>query len=112
MSRARFSSRSYVAERPPTMSRMPANTSLNTFAPRMASPVTMPRYFVIRFPSIPGVVVVSMLSHSSSPRDVPGDLVCGDSKHAPRREDERQGDERHVHEDLNPPAESESGRPP
>src|SRR5262245_3650084 len=66
MSRARCSSFSYVADRPPTMWRMPANTSLNTFAPRMASPVTMPRYFVIRRPSIPGVVVVSMVPFSTN----------------------------------------------
>jgi len=34
--------------------------SLNRFAPTTASPVTMPRYSLIRFPSIFGVVVISM----------------------------------------------------
>ena len=39
------------------MSRMPANTSLNTLAPRIASPGTIPRYSVVAWPSTDGVVV-------------------------------------------------------
>ncbi len=49
-----------LPERPPITSRMPARKSRNTFAPRMASPLTRPRYFTMRWPSRPGVVVISM----------------------------------------------------
>ena len=45
--RALASSCSYAPERPPTMSRIPANRSLKIFAPRIASPVTRPRYSAI-----------------------------------------------------------------
>src|SRR6188768_2034339 len=44
------------------MSRMPAKTSMNTLAPRIASPVTRPRYLVMRVPSMFDVVVTSMSS--------------------------------------------------
>jgi hypothetical protein len=33
---------SYAVDRPPTMSRMPAKSSRKTFAPRIASPQTIP----------------------------------------------------------------------
>src|SRR6187402_2677421 len=39
-------------------------------------------------------------------------LVNRDTERAPRSKDQRQRDERHVREDLDPPAESERGRPP
>src|SRR3954453_17178803 len=42
------------------MSRMPANRSRKMFAPRIASPLTSPRYWVITRPSRLGVVTTSM----------------------------------------------------
>src|ERR671915_228394 len=57
ISRALRNSSSYAPERPPTMSRTPANRSRTMLAPRIASPVTTPRYSVIARPSTPGVVV-------------------------------------------------------
>src|SRR5688500_13376103 len=50
------------------MSRIPAKRSLNTFAPRIASPLTIPGYFVMRRPSRLGVVTVSMMARSYGTR--------------------------------------------
>src|SRR5687767_7322690 len=44
------------------MSRIPAKTSLKILAPRMASPLTSPKVFVIREPETVGVVTTSMMS--------------------------------------------------
>src|SRR5262245_23199689 len=49
-----------MPERPPTMSLMLAKMSLNTLAPRMASPDTTPQYLVIACPSTLGVVETIM----------------------------------------------------
>src|SRR5687767_10153603 len=42
------------------MSRMPAKKSLKMLAPRMASPLTRPRYRLMRRPSMDGVVTTSI----------------------------------------------------
>src|SRR5215217_2445683 len=54
------SSSSYAADLPPTMSRTPANRSRKILAPRIASPLTSPRYWVITRPSRLGVVTTSI----------------------------------------------------
>ena len=46
----------FKAERPPTMSRIPAKKSFTKLAPIMVSPVTTPLYSRMVWPSIVGVV--------------------------------------------------------
>src|SRR4051794_20330231 len=52
------------------MSRIPAKRSRKMFAPIMASPVTMPRYSLMRLPSMFGVVVtiISLSAYGNGAR--------------------------------------------
>src|SRR3546814_7931371 len=59
LSRSTFS---YPPDRPPTRSRMPAKRSRTRLAPKIASPLQMPRYCTIRLPSTDEVVVTIMAS--------------------------------------------------
>src|SRR5690606_11273018 len=78
------SSCSYAAERPPTMSRMLANRSLKMFAPRIASPLTMPSVSAISRPGTFGVVTTSISSllnampqHHAAAREYSGPSAAG-----------------------------------
>src|SRR5918996_5247960 len=72
------------------MSRMPANTSLNTLAPRIASPVTIPRYSVVARPSTDGVVV-TIIPRAYEPHPAPlrGPLIVVVHPITSSRHDER-----------------------
>ena len=61
-----YNTLSYSAERPPTISLMLAVISRPRCAPRIASPVKMPRYSWIVLPSTLGIVVMTIFASSKS----------------------------------------------